>query len=73
MKISVGECSIEQRGLMNGYKKICDYNWFIGVKRTEYNTFKVLYGEQVNEYDTYEDACNALGRAVMHSLTCEGL
>lgn len=42
-------------------------------ERSKRQCFMVIYGSQADLHLNYAAACRALGEALMHSLTCEGL
>jgi hypothetical protein len=44
----------------------------IELYQTSGNRFVVRYGEQLDEGLNYEIACDKLGQAIMHALTCDG-
>lgn len=44
----------------------------ISIKRRTRDRYTVVYGLERTECDSYSDAARAVGRAVMHALTCEG-
>jgi hypothetical protein len=37
------------------------------------DNFQVVYGDEVKENLTYDHAANALGAAIMHALSCQGM
>ena len=40
--------------------------------RRQYDRFTVVYGMQHEGGLSYSEACNKLGQAIMHALTCSG-
>lgn len=47
----------------------------LGVRliQTGIDRFTVVYGKEVKAGRTYAQACSDLGRALMHSLACDGM
>jgi hypothetical protein len=45
----------------------------IRVRQTSKNRFTVVYGKEIRENLTLGDAADALGRSIMHVLSCDGL
>ncbi len=49
-----------------------DIQFGVTLYQTSKNFFAVLYGKQLKEKLTYEEAATEFGLCIMHALTCEG-
>lgn len=46
--------------------------WKIELQRRRKGSLAVRYGAQVEDHLSYDQAVTAIGKAVMHAVTCEG-
>lgn len=52
--------------------EITDLEFGVALHQNDFDKFTVVYGRSVKAGLTYADACDHLGRSILHALACAG-